>query len=94
VRISDDSLKIQLFYFAGCPNAAPVRALVAKCLERLAIDTAIVEVVSDQPSPTLHINDKDVMGEPTTSACACRLDLPTEADVMRALIHAGRGPTR
>ena len=84
-----EGLSIRLFYFDGCPNAAPVRELVVRCLEQMALDTHIEEVVGELPSPTLHINGRDVMGQTMSSSCSCRLDLPTEERVLSALRSAG-----
>ena len=81
-------LEIRLFGFDGCPHLAVVRELVGRCLERLAIDAHIEEVTGEYPSPTLHINGVDVMGEPMASARSCRLDLPTEGRVLAALASA------
>lgn len=83
-----ESLAIRLYYFEGCPNAAPVREMVVRCLRQMALDTPIEEVLGELPSPTLHINGRDVMGDPMSSSCSCRLDLPTEERILSALRNA------
>ncbi len=53
-----------------------------------------VERDGDYPSPTVKVNGLDVMGDPATSARACRLDVPTEERVIGALRRAAGGDRR
>jgi hypothetical protein len=87
---------VELVYFTGCPNVAPMRALLVRCLQSCDIETAIVEVNTDDPaarqsyrglaSPAVLVNSVDVLaGELSGGGKACRLKLPTEAELISAL---------
>ena len=81
-------MTIEILYLAGCPHAAAAVALVRRCAARLGLDIAVVEHEADGPSPSVRVNGRDVMGEPPGAWPTCRLDLPTEAKVMGALVAA------
>ncbi len=81
-------MTIEVVYLTGCPHAADALALVRRCVARLRLDVAIVEREGDYPSPSVRVNGRDVMGGPEATGPACRLDVPTEARVMSALVAA------
>ena len=85
------SLKVEVLYFAGCPNAPRARALVGECVARLGVAVDIVERDGDYPSPSVRVNGRDVMGEVTAAGRACRRDVPSEQRVMEALRRAMGG---
>ncbi len=85
-------VKIELFYFQGCPHAGAARALLARCLGQLALDVSVIEIDGRHPSPTIRIDGRDVMGEPASREPSCRLDVPTEARLVAALQAATRQP--
>jgi hypothetical protein len=86
---------IEVLYFDGCPNADATRALVRRCLAELALDATLVEREGDYPSPTVRVDGRDVMGEPAVAGRACRLDVPTSAEIETALRRAaGLAPLR
>jgi hypothetical protein len=68
----------------GCPNAEPMRKLLAGCLTELGIGDPVIELVGRYPSPTLLIDGIDVMSHYEVSA-SDRLDLPTHQHVLEAL---------
>lgn len=88
-------MRVELVYFAGCPNVDRVRGLVRRCAERCAIAPEIVEVdtsVSGTPeryrrlgSPTVLVDGVEVLVGTPADADSCRLQLPTEAELMSAL---------
>jgi hypothetical protein len=88
-------VRVELVYFAGCPNVAPMRELLRRCLDNLELHSPIVEVNTDAPgvadayrrmgSPTILVDGADVLGGEAASAESCRLQLPTEADLFAAL---------
>jgi hypothetical protein len=79
-------MRIELRTSPGCPNAEPMRKLVAGCLAELGIGDPVIELVGRYPSPTLSIDGIDVMRHYEDSASdVCRLDLPTHQRVLEAL---------
>jgi hypothetical protein len=78
---------IQILYVAGCPLVAGVRETVRRSLARAGVRAVVEERVGDYPSPTLLIDGRDVTGRPQRREArgACRLDLPTERQVLAAL---------
>src|SRR5258707_7665812 len=89
------AVRVELVYFTGCPNVAPMRQLLHRCLEQLGLRCEIIEVDTDTPtasdayrrmgSPTVLVDGKDVLGGDLGGAESCRLQLPTEAELMVAL---------
>ena len=68
---------IEILQVPDCPLAARVVALV---------DTCQVSIGA-YPSPTLVVDGRDVTtGRPVTGASRCRLDLPTEEQVLHAFV--------
>lgn len=83
-------IKVELLHVPDCPNVKGARQLVRSCLSELHIPAQIEELEGDFPSPTIRVNDLDVMGEPLNTGASCRLDLPTRERVLSAL-KAARG---
>ena len=82
-------MTVEVLYAPGCPHAAGARALVRRCLERLGSPAvSLIEREGDFPSPTVRVDGRDVMGPPSAWEPGCRLDLPTEESLMRALAEA------
>jgi hypothetical protein len=81
-------MTVEVRYLAGCPHAAAALALVRRCVARLGLDVAVIENEGDHPSPSVRVNGSDVMGEPPAAGPTCRLDVPTEERVLRALVAA------
>ena len=88
-------MRVELVYFSGCPNVTPLRQLLRRCLERCGLEPAIIEVNTDEPStpegyrrfgsPTVLFDGVDVVAGPLGGAESCRLQLPTEAELMAAI---------
>jgi len=79
-------MRVELRTSPGCPNAEPMRKLLADCLAELGIGDLVVELVGRYPSPTLLIDGIDVMSRYEDSASdVCRLDLPNHQHVLDAL---------
>jgi hypothetical protein len=84
-------VSIQLLHVPGCPLVDGVRTTLRQALAKVQLHaTATVTVeerVGDYPSPTLLIDGRDVTGRPHDQLRrgACRLDLPTERQVLSAL---------
>lgn len=77
--------KIELIYFAGCPNAESARANLRRALGELQLPAAWTEweqsdagapaYVRSYDSPTVLVDGRDVTGaEAGTSGAACRAD--------------------
>lgn len=78
-------MKVELLHVPDCPNVEGARQLVRSCLSELDIPAQIEVIEGDFPSPTVRVNDVDVMGEPPNTGAFCRLDLPTRERVLGAL---------
>jgi hypothetical protein len=89
--MTGDVARIQILRIPGCPNADRARETVARVLRRLGIEAAVEEVVGEYASPTVLVGGRDVTGQPLRrTAAVCRLDLPTEEQVLAALRRADR----
>ena len=89
-------VRVQLLHAAGCPLVDRVRETARRSLVRAGCDVRIEELAGDYPSPTLLVDGVDVVtGRAPDPHRACRLDLPTEAQVTAALRAARlrQGPT-
>lgn len=88
-------MRVELVYFTGCPNVARARELVRRCLEQCGFGWAMVEMNTDDPStpatyrrfasPTVLVDGVDVSAATSNDAPACRLDLPSETDLIAAI---------
>jgi hypothetical protein len=81
--------RIEILHVQDCPLVERVRETVDRILAQLDIPAEVAELVGDHPSPTLLVDGRDVTGRPLGGCAACRLDVPTEAQIMAAL---GRSP--
>jgi hypothetical protein len=79
--------RIVILQVPGCPMVERVRETVRRALEQCRVRAEIDDLVGDYPSPTLLINGQDVTGSQSSDCCACRLDLPTEDQVIAALVR-------
>jgi hypothetical protein len=88
-------MRVELIYFSGCPNVAVTRELLLRCLRQCGLDPVIVDVNTDDPStpasylgfasPTVLVEGLDVLESVASSGAACRITLPTEADLITAI---------
>src|SRR5207302_6136720 len=83
-------VRIQILQVPDCPLVERVRETVQSVLARLQLEAEVEELVGEYPSPTLLIDGRDVTGRPLQAVSSCRLDLPTEQQVLTALGIAGR----
>ena len=80
------STKIEILFFAGCPNFRPAVELVERVVADLSIDAHIQTVEVDSAdeavrrrflgSPSIHVNGQDIepdAGGRTDFAVSCRL---------------------
>jgi CO dehydrogenase/acetyl-CoA synthase alpha subunit len=91
LELKSRPLRIEFLYFVGCPHAATARLMVETCLKRLGLELPIDDKEGDYPSPTILIDGEDVTGAAPASGRTCRLDVPTEAQVLSALQKAASG---
>ena len=89
-------MRVELLLSPDCPHADTARALLTGCMDQVGLNVAVTERVGDYPSPTVLVDDIDVMtGVTGTPAMqACRLDLPTEAKLLTALRAAANAGAR
>ncbi|MFE9657308.1 hypothetical protein [Micromonospora sp. NPDC006431] len=81
-------MKAELRSVPDCPHLAQVRQTLHAALADLGPPVVVTEVVGEYPSPTILINDVDVMGRTGDGPAACRLDLPTAERIRAALRQA------
>jgi hypothetical protein len=79
------SVHITLLHVPDCPFVDAVRTTVRNALATTNIEAIIEEVEGPYASPTLLVNGHDVTGASSHDATSCRLNLPTEAQVLTAL---------
>lgn len=78
-------MKVELLYAPGCPNVEPVRRQLSRCLTRLGVDVELTERVGQFLSPTVLVNGADVLGGADIAGQRCRLNLPSDEQILTAL---------
>lgn len=78
-------IHIQLLHVPECPLVGQVRATLRSSLSKANVRATIEEIEGPYPSPTLLIDGIDVAGRATAPGLACRIDLPTQDQVIVAL---------
>jgi hypothetical protein len=79
------ALTVQILHVPDCPNVERLRIRVRRSLARLGLSATIEELEGPYPSPSLLINGLDVIRPAGNSEASCRLDLPTEEQILEAL---------
>lgn len=81
------SFRIQLLSVPDCPLVESARSTLRNSLAQTHIDAIVEELVGDYSSPTVLIDGFDVTGRPREprNQASCRLDLPTEEQILVAL---------
>lgn len=87
------TVRIELLHVPDCPNVDELRRRVEDVVSRLGVSAEIDEIEGLYPSPTLTVNGVDVTGHPVGCEPSCRLDLPTEDQIIAALNRDGMLPT-
>ena len=85
---TDAGPRIQILYVSGCPNVERLLRAIERNLERLELPATIELIEGPYPSPTLVVSGIEVNAGTAGSAASCRLDLPTEQQVVDALTAA------
>jgi hypothetical protein len=82
--------RIELRWVPRCPNVDRVRQGLYDVLAELEIGIDVEERVGDYASPTVVVDGLDVVtGMLPRPGAACRLDLPTHAQLIDALRPPG-----
>ncbi|MGH9106148.1 MAG: alkylmercury lyase [Acidimicrobiales bacterium] len=84
--MSSAPLRIQILHVPDCPLVGQLRALVRHALVRCDLRAEIEEAEGAYPSPTLLVDGSDGAGRCIEGGLACRLDLPTEDQIVAALV--------
>ncbi|KAG4415548.1 hypothetical protein IFR04_011312 [Cadophora malorum] len=81
------TVQVQLLCVPDCPLVESVRSTLKKSLARVPVDHIVEVLVGDYSSPTILVNGFDVTGCPRApeGQMSCRLDLPTEEQIIAAL---------
>lgn len=85
VVTSRTPVRIVILHVPDCPLVEQVRATVNAAVIAAGIEATIEEIEGAFASPTLLIDGVGVKGGPFHDVPSCRLDLPTEEDVLVAL---------
>jgi hypothetical protein len=83
------TVAVQLLHVPDCPLVDGVRASLRSCLAKASVEASIEEIEGSYPSPTLLIEGIDVTGHRPAPGASCRLDLPTEEQILAALAGLG-----
>lgn len=81
-------IQIRLLHVSDCPLVERVRATLRDSLSTTSQRVTVEEVEGPYPSPTLLIGGIDVTGRTPAAGPSCRLDLPTEEQILAALTVA------
>jgi hypothetical protein len=87
MMVQQKSLRIQLLSVPDCPLVESARSALKNSLAQTHIDVIVEELVGDYSSPTILIEGFDVTGRPREprNQASCRLDLPTDEQILVAL---------
>lgn len=85
---SAPGIRVQILHVPDCPLVDEMRSLLDRCLSRIALRTTVEQIEGPYGSPTLLVNGTDPTGRRATNGPSCRLDLPTEVEVLAALAQA------
>lgn len=79
------TIAVQLLHVPDCPLVDAVRDTLRRSLDKTGVRITLEDIEGPYASPTLLIDGLDATGrEPAQGPC-CRLDLPTEDDIVAAL---------
>jgi hypothetical protein len=76
---------VQILHVADCPLLEQLQRRVHTSIARAGLDVPVETIEGPYPSPTLLVNAAEVTGQPIGSDPCCRLDLPSEAQIVAAL---------
>jgi hypothetical protein len=85
-------MTIRILHVADCPLVEQLRGRLRSALARAGVTADLEEVEGPCASPTLLVGGVDVTGRSLSSVDdegpTCRLDLPTEDQIVAALLLA------
>ena len=84
-RAALPDIRIQILHVPDCPLVEHVRSEVQLALATVGAHGVIEELEGQYPSPTLLIDGFDVTGGHAGADPSCRLDLPTQDQILTAL---------
>lgn len=80
------TIRIDFWFDPDCPRAEAVRHELDQALDRLTTLAVVTEHRGEGVfSPTVMVNDVDVLPGPTPRGRGCRLQVPTAAQILRAI---------
>jgi hypothetical protein len=85
---SDLPLVVQILHVPECPLLPAAREAVDRIVAALGAQVHIEEVEGAFPSPSVVVGGTDVTGQSPSGGACCRLDLPTDDQLRRALQRA------
>ena len=79
---------VRILHGADCPQLDELERRLDGALARLGQSATIEVIEGAYPSPTLLVDGLDVTGRDAEPVASCRLDLPTENEILDALARA------
>lgn len=94
---SDLPVVVQIVHVPDCPLLPAAREAVDRTAASIGAQVDIEEVEGAFPSPSVVVGGSDATGRSLSGGACCRLDLPTDDQLRRALQRAmsarHRGPS-
>lgn len=75
----------QLLHVPDCPLIGRLRSRLDRCIAMSGLDVEVEEIEGLYPSPTLLVDGTDITGRALDLVSSCRLDLPSEQQILAAL---------
>jgi hypothetical protein len=85
---SDLPLVVQILHVPDCLLLPAAREAVDRAAASIGAQVHIDEVQGACPSPSVVVDGEDVTGRSLSGGACCRLDLPTDEQLRRALQRA------
>lgn len=79
------TIAVQLLHVPDCPLVDAIRDTLGRSVAKTGVQITVEDIEGPYPSPTLLIDGIDVTGHEPARGPSCRLDLPTEDDIVAAL---------
>ena len=84
-------LRISILHVPDCPLVGKLRARLESALKDASSAALIEEIEGPYSSPTLLIDGRALPGFPLEAHAACRIELPTQQEIVSAVRAANTG---
>lgn len=90
----DPEIRVQILHVRDCALLERVLRRLRTSIARSGLDVSVETIEGTYPSPTVLINGAEVTGQPIGSEPCCRLDLPSEEQIVAALTNSSENGRR